>query len=413
MEQFFRLAEFRGIRFIFAIMLSEKSPTRTILHIDMDAFYASVELLARPDLIGKPVVVGGSPQSRGVVCSASYEARAFGIRSAMPCFKAYKLCPQAIFIPGDYATYGEYSRKLRAIFERFSPLVEMASQDEAYLDLSGSERLQGTPLKVAETLRRTIREETQLPCSIGIGRSKLIAKIASALCKPKGLLWVPTGNEIGFLSPLPVGKIPGVGTEMQRQLHSYGIQTIAELLAASPENFPPPLNKRLWELHQRCTGKHESPVIPHREAKSVSHERTFDVDITNTETLENYLSWLSDKVASRLRAKDVQARKISLKMKYSNFTSQTVDHTLGNPTSDAAVIAEVAKTLLRKRWEAQRPLRLIGVCASGFEHHSEQLELFSELEAPELKARILDHVLDQIREKHGFDSVLRASSKRP
>ncbi len=395
-------------------MADSNSTQQTILHVDMDAFYVSIELLSRPDLVGKPVVVGGSPQSRGVVCSASYEARAFGIRSAMPCYKAYKLCPQAVFISNSFSHYSAYSRQLKAIFQRFSPLVEMASQDEAYLDLSGSERLQGSPLAVAETLRRTVLQETKLPCSIGIGRSKMVAKIASALCKPKGLLWVPAGNEGEFLGRLSVGKVPGVGKETKAQLYAYGIETIEELLGCSAEKFPAPLNRRLWELQQRCLGKKESPVVPYREAKSVSHERTFDSDVSSLDQLDNYLVWLADKVATRLREKNVQAKTIGIKLKYADFTSHTAEQSVFTPTDDALQMALIAKELLRKRWNGKAPLRLIGVYAAGFDAPSEQLELFAE-EKPASEPRKtdgkIDRILDQVREKHGQNSLLRASGK--
>lgn len=392
-------------------MTPESTRQPTILHVDMDAFFVSIELLHHPEHVGKPVVVGGLPNSRGVVCSASYEARKFGIHSAMPCFKAFKLCPHAIFLPGRFSEYGDYSRQIRSIFESFSPTVEMASQDEAYIDLAGTERILGSPLKLAAELRRTVLAETGLPCSIGIGRNKLVAKIASGLCKPKGLLWVPTGSEVEFLSRLPVGKIPGVGTEMQRTLKSFGIEWISELLASIPAHFPSPLSRRIWELQERCTCRRESPVVPQRDIKSVSHERTFETNIDSLEALENYVSWLAEKVATRLRVKELKAKTIGIKLKYADFQSRTVEHTVAVPTDDAGTICKVGQTLLRERWQRERPLRLIGVYASGFDAQTEQLELFTQLEAPELKPKSLDRVLDQIREKHGFNSVLRGGSK--
>ncbi|MDX1971445.1 MAG: DNA polymerase IV [Candidatus Sumerlaeia bacterium] len=399
---------------------STSSPHRTILHVDMDAFYVSVELLHHPELIGKPVVVGGSPQSRGVVCSASYEARAFGIHSGMGCFQAYKLCPHAVFLSNGFGHYAAYSQRIKSIFQEFTPLVEMASQDEAYLDLTGTERLFGSPLRLAQQLRNRVLEETKLPCSIGIGRNKLIAKIASGLCKPKGLLWVPFGAEEEFLSPLPLSKIPGVGTELDKVLRSHGLIRIGDALNARLEGYPPVLARRLYEIQQRCRCRVESPVRSHREIKSISHERTFDRDVADREALENYLHWLAEKVSSRLRAKERTARTIGIKLKYTDFQVRSAECTLGSPTDDPLAIAQTALRLLREKWEPGEPLRLIGLCASGLDEDDAQLELFpgEELDAPSVQGTnvppaSLHQAMDCIRGKHGFEAIHLARSTPP
>lgn len=389
-----------------------QQPVHTsILHVDMDAFYVSVELLKRPDLRGKPVIVGGSPDSRGVVCSASYEARKFGVHSAMPCFKAAKLCPQAIFLNGEYALYGQYSKQIRSIFQDFTPLVEMASQDEAYLDLTGTERLWGSPLKAAQKLRDRVVAETHLPCSIGIGPNRLVAKIASDLCKPRGLLWIPKGSEAMFMSNLPIRKIPGVGKEAEKKLSALGIKEVRDYLRLNEQECRSLFGDNGLDLRRRCLGQGSTRITPVREAKSVSNETTFDIDKTDESELLSVLSFLSEKVADRLRVKKRQASTIGIKLKYADFKVTTAAQTLSEATHDDRVIFSIVQELFRTRFRSGEAIRLVGVVTSNLTMEDEDFGLFSEAEENQEQKR-LHSALDHIRHRYGFNSVGRGSSRK-
>jgi len=299
---------------------------KTIFHVDMDAFFVSVEQLYQPELKGRPVVVGGRPNERGVVAAASYEARRFGVHSALPLRQAYKLCPQAIFVEGHPERYREYSKRVYDIFGRFSPRVEMASIDEAYIDLSGCERLFGPPMAAAHRLHDAVGAETSLPCSIGIGTTRLVAKVASDQAKPNGILWVTPGAERSFLGPLDIRKIPGVGRVTEKNLHDRGIRKVADL-ADSGDGF---LETEFGAWGEALAGKAQGEdagawfsrgVGEDDDAKSISHETTFNEDTDHSEILEATLMRLSQMVARRLREAGLYGRTIGLKLRYTDRKS--------------------------------------------------------------------------------------------
>src|SRR5713101_6534199 len=267
----------------------------TILHVDMDAFFVSVELLERPELRGKPVVVGGRPDQRGVVSAASYEARKFGIQSAMPLRTAGKLCPHAIFLDGHHAKYGEWSDRVAAILAKFSPIVEMVSIDEAYLDLAGTERLHGPPLAAADKLLRTITRTTSLPCSGGLATTRLVAKVASDQAKPRGLVWVPAGSEQRFLAKLLVRKIPGIGEVTERALRALGIETVEQIAAMPREELESIFGQWGTALYRKSRGGDSYEFVIDAEPKSISHNYTFGEDTDDADSLSAMLSHLSQK----------------------------------------------------------------------------------------------------------------------
>src|SRR5437868_6856072 len=351
---------------------------RTIFHVDMDMFFVSVEELRDPSLKGKPVVVGGRPNERGVVSAASYAARKFGVHSAMPLRTAYKLCPQAIFVDGHPELYREASLKVRAVLESFSPQVEMASIDEAYLDMTGTERLHGPPLRSAHTLHEKMKQETQFNCSIGIGTSRLVAKVSSDQGKPNGICYVLAGCEQSFLAPLEVRKIPGVGKVTEKNLHDLGIRTVGDLAKLDDDFLEEKFGK--WGLAMAGKSRGEdaggyfeggiSYSEDEDDPKSISHEHTFSEDTRDAEQLESTLARLSEMVARRLRDHGLRARNVSLKLRTSDFATITRARTLDEPTQlDPEIAAEVQK-LFRENWRPVRgkypTLRLLGVKVADF-----------------------------------------------
>src|SRR5215510_1576195 len=266
-----------------------------ILHVDMDAFFVSVELLDRPELRGKPVVVGGRPDQRGVVSAASYEARKYGIHSAMPLRTAGKLCPHAVFLDGHHAKYGEWSNRVATILAKFSPIVEMVSIDEAYLDLAGTEKLHGPPFSAAHKLLRMITSETSLPCSAGLASTRLVAKVASDQAKPKGLLWIPAGQEAQFLAPLPVRKIPGIGEVTERALRALGIEYVHQLAEPGLEKLEKIFGRWGTALYRKARGGDSYEFVIDAEPKSISHNHTFGEDTDDANQLAAILSHLSQK----------------------------------------------------------------------------------------------------------------------
>jgi DNA polymerase-4 len=381
---------------------------RWVLHIDLDAFFVEVERLRDPSLIGKPVIVGGTPEGRGVVSSASYEARAFGVHSAMPAAQAKRLCPQAVFVPVGSGDYGAYSRRAREIFLRYTPLVEMASLDEAYLELTGTERLHGAAIDTADRLRAEIARETGLPSTCGLGSNRLVAKVASNLAKPAGRLCVPHGSEKAFLAPLALRALPGIGPKSAEWLSRYGLKTLSEVVAlgeATLEGLFGPPGRSLW---RRCQGCDESPVRRRAQAKSISRERTFGDDISDLGRLSEALSLLSEKVARQLRKENAAARVITLKFRYADFKTETRATTLPTPTRDDRTIFAVARSALLQACKRRVRLRLIGVSASGLSMNGWQLDLF-EAERAEALERLYAGV-DRIRDRYGFSSILRGES---
>jgi DNA polymerase IV len=385
---------------------------RTIFHVDMDAFFVSVEELFDPSLKGKAVVVGGQRDERGVVAAASYEARKFGVHSAMPLRTAAKLCPQAIFVNGHPERYAECSRKVYRVLQSFSPLVEMASIDEAYLDMTGTDRLHGPPLYAAHLLHQKIKSETQLNCSIGIGSSRLIAKVSSAKAKPHGILWVIPGQEANFLAPLDVRDIPGVGKVTDQNLSALGIRQVGDL-ARFEESF---LEERFGKWGLALAGKargedaggwFDSEVGADTDPKSVSHEHTYNQDTADVDRLESTLMRLSEMVGRRLREYGLHARTIQLKLRYKDFTTITRAHTLPDTTQLDTEIFEQARSLFRKNWRKGTEVRLLGVQASQFDVRSSQGDLIEDERRRRWQQAL--SAADHLRDKFGESSIALAT----
>jgi DNA polymerase-4 len=386
---------------------------RTIFHVDMDAFFVSVEELFNPALKGKAVVVGGQRDERGVVSAASYEARKFGVHSAMPLRTAAKQCPHAIFVDGHPELYSKYSQKAREVLHDFSPAVEMASIDEAYLDMSGTERLHGPPLLSAHKLHSQMKERTGLNCSIGIGSTRLMAKISSDKAKPNGVLYVLPGLEQSFLAPLDVGKIPGVGKVTKARLNQIGIIHIGDLLKVEERILEENFGKWGAALAGKARGEDagawfEGEVGEEWQAKSISHEHTFGHDTAELAKLESTLAHLSEKVGRRLREQNFTARTVQLKLRYSDFTTITRAHSLSSPTQmDTEIFSAIAR-LFHDNWERGRAIRLLGVQTSNFEGMPEQMELL-EGDKKQKWARALS-ASDRLRDKYGDSAIFLAKT---
>ena len=384
---------------------------RQILHVDMDAFFVSVEELENPSLKGKAVVVGADPDGRGVVAAASYEARKFGVHSAMPIGTAKKLCPHAIFIRGHHSKYGEYSRQIHRIFEEFTPIVEMVSIDEAYLDFTGCERLHGSAFRGADRLIRTIKQRTNLNCSIGLSTSHLVSKISSDQAKPHGLLYVLPGCEAKFLAPLGIRRMPGIGKVTEPELLSLGIVTIGDLQKMGREKLRERFGKFGEWLYAKSCGLDIEAYQYEEEPKSISHETTFDANIDNAEEVERTLSYLSQLVARRLRDHSLFARTVGLKIRFAPFKTLTRDATLDEPTNLDSTIFSTILRLLANTWDGKQKIRLVGVRASNLGRPVFQRNLLEAAQNKKLD-KVL-HAADKLREKFGFDSVQLARSVSP
>jgi DNA polymerase-4 len=384
---------------------------RTILHLDVDAFFASVEEILDPSLKGKPVIVGARPEQRGVVASASYTARAFGVHSAMPTAQALRLCPQAIVLPPRHRVYREYSARMMAILSEYSPLVEPLSMDEAFLDVTGCQVRWGSPEELARHLQKRLEVELGLSASVGLAANKLVAKIASGLEKPRGFVVVPHGKEAEFLAPLPVGKLWGVGEVTARSLHEMGVFTIGQLAQLPAAQLEARFGRRGRDLYRQARGIDDRPVVVEREEKSLSRETTFAEDIGDLQVLRKKLLSLSEDVARRLRKRGLQGRTVKLKLRYADFTTLTRQVTMEVPTDLGRVVFDQAARLLDKAWDRRRKVRLIGVGVSKFEQPEErQLSLFEEPgEGKAEKLRRLSQTVDRIREKYGHEAIRRAS----
>jgi DNA polymerase-4 len=381
---------------------------RTIFHVDMDAFFVSVEELFDPSLKGKPVVVGGQREERGVVSAASYEARKLGVHSAMPLRTAAKMCPQAIFVNGHPERYRECSTKVYEVLNTFSPRVEMASIDEAYLDMTGTERLHGPALRAAHTLHGKVKTETQLNCSIGIGASRLIAKVGSAKAKPNGVLWVVPGQEAKFLAPLDVRDIPGVGKVMEQNLHAMGIRQVGDLGQLEDDVLEERFGKWGLALAGKARGEDaggwfDTDVGEETDPKSISHEHTFNEDTARLDQLEATLMRLSEMVGRRLREHGLHARTIQLKLRYKDFTTITRAHSLSGPTQLDTEIFEQVRVLFRKNWKPGAEVRLLGVHVSSFDDGSEQINLLEGDRQQRWKQALA--AADKLRDKFGESSV--------
>lgn len=392
-----------------------RAASKTIFHVDMDAFFVSVEELFDPSLKGKAVVVGGQRHERGVVSAASYEARKFGVHSAMPLRTAAKLCPQAIFVDGHPERYREYSEKVYGVLGSFSPLVEMASIDEAYLDMTGTERLHGPPLRAAHALHGKMKTESQLNCSIGIGTSRLVAKVSSAQAKPNGVLWIVPGQEAKFLAPLSVRDVPGVGKVMEGDLNGMGIYKVGDLAQLEESLLEEKFGKWGLALAGKARGEDaggwfDSEVGADTDPKSISHEHTYNEDTADPEQLESTLMRLSEMVGRRLRENDLYARTVQLKLRYKDFTTITRAHSLVVPTQLDTEIYQQARILFRKNWNKTGPVRLLGVHVSGFEEHPGQINLLDPQRQDRWKQALA--AADRLRDKYGESSVSLAGGMR-
>jgi DNA polymerase IV len=386
---------------------------RTIIHLDLDAFFVAVERLDNPDLIGKPVIVGGRPEERGVVASASYECRRCGVGSAMPTAQALRLCPQAILIAGHRGRYSEMSRLVMRILADYTPELEQLSIDEAFLDMTGTEALFGPPAQLAQTIQRRIDDELKLSSSLGVAANKLVAKIASDYGKPHGITVVPPGTEAAFLAPLPIRRLWGVGRVTAADLGRLGVETVADLTRFSLDELRARFGSHGEGLWRAARGMDDSPVTAERERKSLSREETFAKDIRDPAVLRRELLRLSDDVAGGLRRHKVQARTVDIKLRYADFTTYTRQATLPESTDTGPVIYAVALALFEAAWD-RRPLRLVGVGGSRLCEPVRQLRLFEQAEEAPAAARAerqarLDDALDRIRARFGDDAIQRAS----
>jgi DNA polymerase IV len=369
----------------------------------MDAFFVSVELLARPGLKGLPVVVGGQRDQRGVVSSASYEARRFGIHSAMPLRTAAKLCPHAVFLDGHHELYGQWSDRVAAILEKYSPIVEMASIDEAYLDFTGSERLHGPPLAASHRLLLEITATTGLPCSAGLAPTRLVAKIASDQAKPRGLVWVPCGAEASFLAPLSVRRIPGIGKVTEAALNSHGVQTIAQLQTMALDRLEDTFGRWGTALFRKARGIDSYEFFVDAEPKSISHNQTFGTDINDRGRLESTLSYLCQKALKRLRDTGLHARTVTLTLRYADFKTIARSRSFAEPSDLDTVFLGAVREMFSRAWNGASRLRLIGVELSSFAGESGQLDLLEPSRREKLER--LARTTDQLRDRFGFSKI--------
>lgn len=377
--------------------------SRVIAHLDMDAFFASVEVADDPSLAGRPVVIGANP--RGVVSAASYEARKFGVHSAMPVMRARKLCPQGVFLPGRHRRYGEVSRQIFGLLRDLVPVVEQTSVDEAYLDLTGARRLLGPPEEAAAMLKARIREATGLTGSVGLAPVKFAAKIASDFDKPDGLTVVRPGEVAAFLAPLPLGRIPGVGPKTRDCLARLGVRTIAEALAAGRDFLGEHLGDNAGEwLWERVRGRDDRPVAPGGEPKSMGAENTFERDTRDPATLARWLALQAERVGRELRAGGFFGRTVTLKVKYADFTAHTRSRTLEESTQATEDILAAGLALL-SGVSLERELRLIGLAVSNLDRLGPRPRLLPD-PAAERRAK-LDKALDAITGKFGKQAVRR------
>jgi len=393
-----------------------------ILHVDMDAFYAAVEERDRPEWAGRPLIVGGSPDGRGVVAAANYAVRKFGVHSAMPTSTALRLCPHAIVAPVRMAHYADISRQIRDVFFRYTPLVEPLSLDEAFLDVTGCQNLFGPAEKIATRIKTEIKRQTGLVASVGVAPNKFLAKIASDLEKPDALVVVDPAKITEFLDPLPVGRLWGVGKVTGQSMQRLGVTTIGQLRLLPVETlrrYFGDSGEHFWRL---ARGIDDRPVVPDREAKSLSHETTFAADISDFETLRGWMMQLTDQVARRLRRHERQGKTVQIKVRFSDFRTITRSRTLAHPTDVTQELWVAASELLAQAvppgdHRGRRDVRLLGMGVSGFaDHRPVQAMLFDDPDEQQLaKQKQLDRVTDAVRQRFGTAALARASGpkKRP
>ncbi|MGK2965053.1 MAG: DNA polymerase IV [Tepidiformaceae bacterium] len=382
-------------------------PRATVLHVDLDAFFVSMELLRHPELRGLPVVVAGGLGQRGVVSTCSYEARKFGVRSAMPVSRARQLCPQATYLETDFDFYAPASRQFHAILRDYTPTVEPAGSDEAYLDVAGSERLHGEPAAIADSIRRRVAEEIGITASVGVSINKLVSKVASDAGKPDGLLVVPAGTEAEFFGPRPIRDLPMVGPKTAESLASLGVRTIGDLARLPVDALVARFGSHGAELHQRALGIFDAPVLSGRgAAKSISREITFDHDLPDGDRLRALLRGQAESVAADLASHGRSARTVTLKLRFPPFETLTRATTLHGPTDLANDIFEAALGLFDTAWSANhlRPVRLLGVGVTNLQERARQLRLGETTEAD-----ILQETVGALRSRFGDGAVRRAS----
>lgn len=377
----------------------------SILHADLDAFYVSMELLRRPELRGTPVIVG-YPGERGVVATCSYEARRFGVRSAMPSARALRLCPQATWLPPDWSHYGPASQQFHAILRDFTPLVESAGADEAYLDVHGCEALFGDGAAIATAIRARVRADVGIAVSIGVAANKLVAKVASDAAKPDGLLVVPAGTEAAFLAPRPLRELPMVGAKLAEMLTGLGCKTIGDVAAIPGRALEARFGKFGGELARRARGQYEAPVVAEGGgARSISRETTFGADVGEEGRLLGVLRSQADRVAASLAEEGRSARTVTLKLRFPPFETLTRSHSPGTPLSTADDLWRAGRALFLEAWEShgRRPIRLLGIGVTGMQERAQQLRL-----GEEASGRQLDEAIAAVRERFGAGALLRA-----
>ena len=375
----------------------------TIIHADLDAFFVSVEQVFQPELKGKPVVVGGKPDRRGVVAAASYEARAFGLHSGMPLATAVRLCPQAIFIEGNFHRYIDASKKFMAILADFSPFIEPMGLDEAYLDVTGFESLHGTIRQMALAIKQRVKNELGLVVSIGIAPCKVVAKVASDHSKPDGLIEILHGQEAAFLAPLSIGDLPGIGKKTEQVLRGLGIKTIGELAHMSKAGLKSRFGVFGEMLHCFANGIDDRKILPPGAAKSISRETTFARDIRDSVFLEATLRYLSERVGAELREQEKQAKCISMKLRYADFTTITRSKSMRQAIDADQTIFSVGVELLQRALMADKQLvRLIGIGVSNLMEPAKQLSMFDHSVR---RLEKLNQAIDRIRLKYGFTAI--------
>ena len=389
--------------------------SRKVIHLDLDAFFCSVEELRRPELRGKPFAVGGRPETRGVIASCSYAARMCGVRSAMPTSRALRLCPPLILVSGEHGHYSEYSKQVMAILGRYSGRIEQVSIDEAFLDVSDLAR---PGVEIAREIQQAIRQELDLPCSLGIASNKLVAKIATdagkaghrGITPPSAILEVPAGGEADFLAPMPVQALWGVGPKTAERLNSLGIHTIGDLAREPEANLVKLFGKYGHDISRHAHGVDNSPIEPEHDIKSISQEITFDRDIADAVRLHQVLRDQSEKVAFQLRNKNLTAATVRIKVRWPDFSTQSRQLTLPQATSQDTVIAHGAQTLFDNLWDGKTKVRLIGVGVSGLQTEIWQPSLW---DTPTDKERRLLAAMDELKDRYGRKIVQRGAAIKP